>query len=396
MFRNFYPDDIRLSWVIDKVGKFRDQTEDIKKLENKVFKDNFGAIAHRGALYNTYPNVGADTLPAIRWALDNNYDGVEVDIQYDVNNNIVCFHDDTLDSSTDQTGYLYDIAYTSVHVKSGLDSSVYCDNPALLSDVLQYVAKAGKSIYIDWKYIGDHYVDYSDVIDMCNQYGVEYALRVRTTDIGTVYAIDKKVKIVTNDFNGTTAPTAKQIQTYIDLCPNMIFYMNNTTSGVDETFVELLHSYGCGYISNDYDVFADGILLDSFPVYGGVPKYDSGWIQITNEDLTTGSVGTGNYVPYYRRVGNTVYLRGLVQTFGKTALPTDASTRFEIMKLPAGFRPAGGNYRIMTCGNSSPNIFATLQIASGDGQVLVFNVDKDCTISELNLGLFLDGVSFSC
>ena len=353
-------------------------------------RSRMGVIAHRGALYNTYPNVGKNTLSAIRWALENNYDGVEVDLQYDEDGNIVCYHDTTLDSDTDQTGYLYNAKYTDVHVASGLDSSAYAENPALLTDVLYYAAKANKFVWLDFKNISGHYVDIETVMGLCKQYGTKYALGITTENIPTAVSVDPNVWVVTNDFNGGTAPTEVQVKSYTDVCQNVIFYMNNTTSGVDAQEVDMLHRNGCLYYSNLPNVYADGVLLSSYPVSGGTPRYDSKWIKPTLQNGATSK--SIPYDVYYRRIGDAVYLKGIINPNASALPTTDGTTRITMFTLPVGFRPPK-NSRFLLPLNTVPNSAVTVQVSS-NGEVRIWSVILDTTLTDLNTGIVLDGVSF--
>lgn len=360
-----------------------------KPVNKKLASPYMGAIAHRGALYNTYPNVAQNTLSAVRWAFENNYDGVEVDIQCDANNNIVCYHGTTLDSDTDQTGYLYDAAYTDVHIATGLDSSVYADNPALLSDVLAYAQKANKFVWLDFKYVNGHSVSLQEVISLCKQYGTKYVLGIRTEDIASAVAIDPDVICVTNDFNGRSAPSETQVKSYTSVCKNMIFYMNSSTTGINAQLIDMLHSNGCLYYSNETNTFADGLLLSSYPVSGGTPRYDSKWIKPTLQNGATSN--TIPYDVYYRRIGDTVYFKGIIVP-NASALPTDGTTRITMFTLPVGFRPPK-NSRFLLPLNTVPNGAVTVQVSS-NGEVRIWSVILDTTLTGLNTGIVLDGVSF--
>lgn len=368
-------------------------TNRLTNIEKNVAKSTIGNVAHRGALYNTYPNVANNTISAIRWAVENGYDGVEVDVQYDVNHKIVCFHDTTLNDTTDQTGYMYEHDYTTVHVKSGLDSSVYCENPALFEDVLYYCAKANKFIYVDFKYIAGHTVDIRTVVYLCRKYGVKFALRVATSDFQTVADIDPNISVITNDFNGTVAPSLADVLSYTSILPNVIFYMNANTANIDYETVQMIHEQGCLYYSNEANVWADGILMTSFPVTRGTPNYDSYWCKITNFNTELPvTPNTGNYTPHMRRQRDNTYLHGIV-TPAITALPTDSTTRVTLFTLPVGFRPPTNTRLIVPC-NSVPNTAVVLQIES-NGNVRLWSAIRNATISDINSGICLNNIIFS-
>ena len=62
-----------------------------------------GSYAHRGYGYNTQP-IPENSLPAYYMAALCGFKGIEIDIQYDVNKEIVCMHDLAVDRTTNGTG----------------------------------------------------------------------------------------------------------------------------------------------------------------------------------------------------------------------------------------------------------------------------------------------------
>lgn len=78
--------------------------------------------------------------------------------------------------------------------------------------------------------------------------------------------------------------------------------------------------------------------------------YDSGWISVRDEEMLNGweSYNSSSYQVAYRKLGNSVYLRGLIRR------GTEGS---EMFTLPSGFRPSRGSeiFYCLTSGTISNN-----------------------------------------
>lgn len=113
-----------------------------------------------------------------------------------------------------------------------------------------------------------------------------------------------------------------------------------------------------------------------------IPIGDSGWIELP---LNTGWWTYESDYPYdvasYRKIGNIVYLRGMV---GSTAEAASI-----IADLPEGFRPSGSYNRFIVCHNQYDT--AAIQINMG-GQIV--DMSKANRISVSRMFLNLAGVSF--
>jgi hypothetical protein len=113
-----------------------------------------------------------------------------------------------------------------------------------------------------------------------------------------------------------------------------------------------------------------------------IPTGDSGWIELP---LNTGWWTYESDYPYdvasYRKIGNIVYLRGMV---GSTA---EAASIIAV--LPEGFRPSGSYNRFIVCHNQYDT--AAIQINMG-GQIV--DMSKANSISVSRMFLNLAGVSF--
>ncbi|WXG42339.1 MAG: glycerophosphodiester phosphodiesterase family protein [Candidatus Freyarchaeum deiterrae] len=95
-------------------------------------------IAHRGASFYEPEN----TLKAIKRALDFGVDGVEIDVRSSIEGNIVVFHDDTVDRTTNGTGKLRDMSLLEIR---SLDAGKGEKIP-LLEEVLELVK--GKALLV--------------------------------------------------------------------------------------------------------------------------------------------------------------------------------------------------------------------------------------------------------
>ena len=87
-------------------------------------------FGHRGAGHNEPEN----TLRAIRWALTHGIDGVEVDLRLTKDKRVILIHDESVDRTTDGTGFLRNLTLNEV---KKLDGS-YMTNPSFVArDLLE-------------------------------------------------------------------------------------------------------------------------------------------------------------------------------------------------------------------------------------------------------------------
>ncbi|MDB6133031.1 MAG: hypothetical protein JWM59_1274 [Verrucomicrobiales bacterium] len=109
-----------------------------------------GAIGHRGGSYGSYPD---NTIPALRQAFLDGAKGVEVDTRLTSDGVAVCFHDATVDRTTDGSG---DVSSLSLAALKLLDAGAKYD-PAFAGTRVPTLAEAlteakGKGIvYLDIK-----------------------------------------------------------------------------------------------------------------------------------------------------------------------------------------------------------------------------------------------------
>lgn len=71
---------------------------------------DFMVFGHRGAGHNEPEN----TLRAIRWALKYEIDGIEVDLRLTKDKHVVLIHDESVDRTTDGTGFVKDLTLNEV------------------------------------------------------------------------------------------------------------------------------------------------------------------------------------------------------------------------------------------------------------------------------------------
>lgn len=93
--------------------------------------------AHRG-LFTQDQAVPENSLPAFAAAAEAGY-GIELDVQFTRDKQLVVFHDDTLDRMTPATGFVHDIDYARFSALP-LAGTGHC--PPLFREVLQTVAEA--------------------------------------------------------------------------------------------------------------------------------------------------------------------------------------------------------------------------------------------------------------
>ena len=110
-------------------------------------------------------------------------------------------------------------------------------------------------------------------------------------------------------------------------------------------------------------------------------NYDTGWIEIKQSVLAQGTVGTGYYVPMYRRIGNVVYLRGQV-----TGVTTRASA---IFTLPSGFYNTASRKSFCTTNDSLETNFIRVQNTG------VVQIQQTSGTLSNGIQTYFDGISFT-
>ncbi len=146
--------------------------------------------AHRGASKKAPEN----TLAAFRNALDSGADYIELDVQLTKDGQLVVFHDEKLDRTTDGTGKLTDFTYDELQQLSagswfGKDEEFAEERIPLLSEVFELI---GNDILlnIEIKNHGDVLLTAEKTVDMINEYDFENSCYVTSFS----YAAVKRVK----------------------------------------------------------------------------------------------------------------------------------------------------------------------------------------------------------
>lgn len=140
-------------------------TTDIEKIKKKDFK----VIAHKGASGIAPEN----TLAAFKLALDMDVDMIELDVRHTKDEEIVVFHDQTLDRTTNGTGAVHD--YTLEELReldagSWFDSKYSGEKIPTLKEALDLIDGKCK-VLIEIKHMDHpHYHDFSEkLIDVIRQ-----------------------------------------------------------------------------------------------------------------------------------------------------------------------------------------------------------------------------------
>lgn len=107
----------------------------------------------------------------------------------------------------------------------------------------------------------------------------------------------------------------------------------------------------------------------------------TGWIEIKQSDLAQGTVGSGYYVPAYKKIGNIVYLKGQI-----TGITTRAS---EIFTLPNGFYKSDSRLSFCTTNDNTEINFIRINNA---GTLMLQRSTGDFTNG---INIYLDGITYT-
>lgn len=165
---------------------------------DKIKKKDFEVIAHKGASGYAPEN----TLAAFQLALDMGVDMIEVDVRHTKDEEIIVFHDQTLDRTTNGTGDVHD--YTLEEIKefdagSWYDSKFADERIPTLKEVLDLVDGKCK-VLIEIKHMDHpHYHDFSEkLIDIIKQErnGFEWVIlqSYETTYLEEAHAYDDRIQ----------------------------------------------------------------------------------------------------------------------------------------------------------------------------------------------------------
>lgn len=132
--------------------------------------------AHRGYLYSDNKYAVENSIWAMIEAKKAGFNMMETDFRKDVNGQIVCIHDDTVDRLTDGTGKIENIDYTTVHLldKDGEPTNL---NLSTIEELITMAKALGMWLMIDGgKYdsSGQHCCTMEELIEIFNRYNYHH------------------------------------------------------------------------------------------------------------------------------------------------------------------------------------------------------------------------------
>ena len=343
----------------------------LQKYDKDIKRDALkGSYAHRGYGYNTQP-LPEQSLPAFYMAKYCGFHGVEIDIQYDMNRNIVCMHDMTVDRTTDKTGRLSDYAYTDLYLKDNINGAVTTMNPPTLAQVLQLCKGCDLIPSIEFKYDSlSPYVDPDEVISMLESYGIEnYILNITPISILSAEKY-RNIWKVTNDYS-TSGFTNEQAEMLHTLYGNVIIYLRSAFNIPDNNFTEIARNNDLMTIAwttqpltdTNNAPKADLYLSEISMIRSVITTYMSMWHNLDVIDPAT-TPDSGIYILKYRRAGNVVEIQGAVENL---------TLRATFATLPEGYRPSNVK-RIPVFANRSDKHYIGDLFINTNGNLSIQNI----------------------
>ncbi|MRH41120.1 glycerophosphodiester phosphodiesterase [Aquibacillus halophilus] len=129
-------------------------------------------FAHRGASGKAPEN----TMAAFKLAVDHGADGIELDVQMSNDGHLVVIHDETIDRTTDGTGWVCELSLEQLRsVRAGHRSKIYKrEKIPLLSEVLELLQPTKMELNIELK---NNLIPYEGLeeklINLISKYGME-------------------------------------------------------------------------------------------------------------------------------------------------------------------------------------------------------------------------------
>jgi glycerophosphoryl diester phosphodiesterase len=155
-------------------------------------------MAHRGFKAAAPEN----TMIAFEMAWKAGADGIELDVQMTRDGQLVIIHDETIDRTTDGTGWVKDLDYQELCQKdagSWFDRTFQGERIPLLSDVLRWAGSHAIFVNIELKTTKVNYTGIEQrVIDLVTEYGMKDQVLVSSFNhfsLRTIKQIDRTVKI---------------------------------------------------------------------------------------------------------------------------------------------------------------------------------------------------------
>lgn len=357
-----------------------------------LIKDLAGkAISHRGYGWDTVilPNICQNTIPAFQVAVDNGYSGVETDVQKDINGVICCFHDESVDDVTSGTGYLKDLNYSLLYLKNG-NGDVTNQKINTLAEVCRWASENDVLLEVEIK-TGSNYdeVSIEEVLDVARQFQTKVIINCQWDRNLLAECNENYPKLWKNtNLYYTTEITKELIDSLVeDGHKNLIIYIRNVTPITDAVVKYaytkgILIMSGINYYSSDsHSAFGMTFSTYGRPNYNSPLVWDSGWIE--PETLLNSYSNVSGYSFGYRRIGNNVYLRGLVKNATWEALPTSTATRKQLYSLPTIFRPSKNARSPQNIGDAFSGMHLLSVNATGEVYPC-FRVNSVTTVDILN------------
>ena len=358
----------QINAISQSVSDINDTIDEIKRTSLTIVDKIKTNYAHRGWGWNSGQPVPQNSLPAYYAAKSQGFGGIEVDIQYDLNQEIVCIHDMNISTLTDQTGYMRQHARTDVHLKLP-NGTVSTYNPPLLKEVIQLCKSCGMALNIEFKYDSNNpMVNVDDVLDLLALYNFD-AFMLNIAPISLLSDVKyKTVYKVINDY-ASIGITEDQAQYLSDVYGNVIIYLNAGTLATDAVgYVAAAHAGNCLVLgatttpeadATTYAGICDMYLTETAALRMSTTRIITPWYPCVGEGSVQPAT-TGTYIAQYRKVGNMVQLRGRFDNI--TSVPCD------ITRMPVGFRPlARSAFSCMTA-SGTPEIM-DVRVNDNDGMV---------------------------
>ena len=366
-----------------------------------LIKDLAGkAIAHRGfgwlpVVDGGYglPGVAKHTIKAFQIAADNGFECIELDVQKDVNGVICCFHDsdvsaDCVDADGNAvTGLFKNYNYTALRYKANHDEGVItferaCMWAAANDIILEVEIKTGTSYY--------NVVSIAEVLSIANGTNAKVFINCQDSSslLSEMQTNYPNVWKNTNTYKQTTITTSVIDTLVSNGYSNLCLYLWPTTDcpadvvryAYDRNILIIRNVYNYA----TYNDYRHGMTFSDRdrPNHSSPFVYDSGWIE---PELENGyENASSNYILSYRRVGDMVTFRGILQNSTWTAIPVGDATLKKVCTLPEHFRP-GYFFR---SGQQVGDKFLgwhTVHIHATNGDVIpCFRVDSNLTVDNLN------------
>lgn len=384
--------------IVDKVAR--------KGLSDITIKDLKGkAISHRGYGWQgtVLPNICQSTLRSFSLAKDNGYKCIETDVQKDVNGVICCFHDTTVDSTTNGTGNFKDNDYTELLLKDG-NGNITSENVITLDETCRWASLNDVIVDVEIEY-GSSYneVSIQEIVDIAIKYGTKIVVNCgNSLELLNECQSDYPTLWKESNLWGDTALTKTDIDEIVsDGYTNLLLYSQVRTYDLGE-ISEYAYDHGILllktvdlYSTDTSDGYGMTMSTRGRPNYKSPIAYDSGYISVDNAYLLNDYTSASDSWKFkFRRIGNIVEIRGLIKNSTWTALP-GAGNRKDMYVLPPHFRPVEA-VRYFAPAGDGMDFFHTTNIAVSGTIIPCFTVTSDATLEKVKSDFYPIFCSFTC